>query len=73
MKRSVVAVGAVLLIVMVSFCCGCTQEPTGGGELTGNVWMLERYMNTDGTMAEPLATASVTAEFTDGSVGGTSG
>ncbi|KAF1076173.1 hypothetical protein MKMG_01544 [Methanogenium sp. MK-MG] len=67
-------VGVFLLILAVSFCCGCTQEPvTEEGELTGTVWMLETYMNTDGTMAEPLATAPVTAEFADGSVGGTSG
>jgi len=74
MRRGVATVGAVLLILAVSFCCGCTEEPaTGGGELTGTVWMLETYLNTDGTMAEPLATAPVTAEFTDGSVEGTSG
>ncbi len=74
MRRGVVTVGAVLLILAVSFCCGCTEGPvTGGGELTGTVWMLESYMNVDGTMAEPLATAPVTAEFADGSVGGTSG
>ena len=74
MGRGVVTVGAVLLILAVSFCCGCTQEPvTEGGELTGTVWMLETYVNTDGTMAEALATALVTAEFADDSVGGTSG
>jgi len=74
MRRGVVTVGAVLLILVVSFCCGCTEEPApSGGELTGTVWMLERYMNTDGTMAEPLATAPVTAEFGDGFVGGSSG
>ncbi|MDE4907867.1 META domain-containing protein [Methanogenium marinum] len=74
MKRGVVAVGAVLFILVVSFCCGCTQEPaTGGGDLTGTVWMLDEYMNIDGAMAEPLATAPVTAEFADGYVKGSSG
>ncbi len=74
MRRGVVAVGAVLFILVVSFCCGCTEESaTVGGELTGRVWILETYMNADGSMAESLANAPVTTEFADGSVGGTSG
>lgn len=67
-------VGAVVILLAVSFCCGCTEEPApGGGELTGTVWMLERYLNTDGVMTDAIETAPVTAEFTDDSVGGTSG
>ncbi|WAI01921.1 META domain-containing protein [Methanogenium organophilum] len=73
MRRGTMTVGTVLILLGVVFCCGCTEEPMGGGDLTGTVWMLESYMNMDGSMTESLATAPVTAEFADGSVGGTSG
>lgn len=66
-------VGAVLILLVVVFCCGCTGEPTTGGELTGTVWMLESYMNAGGARTSPLATAPITAAFIDGTVGGTSG
>lgn len=72
MEKGVMIVETLLLLGVV-FCCGCTEEPAGGGDLTGTVWMLESYLNTDGTAIQPLATAPITADFADGSVGGTSG
>ena len=73
MKKGVMAVGAVLILLGVVFCCGCTEEPTGEGELAGTVWKLESYLSMDGARTAPLATAPITAEFADGTVGGTSG
>ena len=73
MKKGAMPVGAVLILLGVLFCCGCTEEPTTGGELAGTVWMLESYLNTEGVMTDALETAPVTAEFADGAVGGTSG
>ena len=78
MERGVTTVGAFLLILAISFCCGCTDEPvtvgvTEGGDLTGTVWVLEIYADIYGSPKESLATAPVTAEFSGGSVGGSSG
>lgn len=73
MKRGAMTVGAVLILLGVVFCCGCTEEPAAGEELIGPVWILESYMNVDGAMTEPIAAAPITAGFADGSVGGTSG
>ncbi|GAB7016954.1 META domain-containing protein [Methanogenium cariaci] len=74
MSRVVLTGGIILIILAVSFSCGCTQEPvTEERKLTETVWMLEKYMDADGSMAETLATAPVTAEFAEDTVGGTSG
>ncbi|WFN33590.1 META domain-containing protein [Methanogenium sp. S4BF] len=75
MRRGVLTVGACILVLAVSFCCGCTEEPEEitGGELTGPVWLLETYVGVDGAMTAAIAEAPVTAEFVGGSVSGLSG
>ncbi len=75
MNRGALTVGACILVFALSFCCGCTDEPADipKSELAGPVWILETYMSVDGTMTAALAVAPVTAEFSEGSVSGSSG
>ncbi|HDQ07892.1 MAG TPA: META domain-containing protein [Methanoculleus sp.] len=64
-------VGALLLLGVVA--CGCTTSPGGDGMVTGAVWVLNGYMDEGGAMVAPLASASVTAAFADGRMGGSGG
>ncbi len=75
MRRGLLAVGACILVFSLSFCCGCIEEPAEitRDELTGPAWILETYMSVDGTMRPAIAAAPVSAEFSEGSVSGSSG
>jgi heat shock protein HslJ len=64
-------VGALLLLGIL--VCGCTTAPEEGGAVTGMVWVLNGYMDESGAMVAPLSTAPVTAEFSDGGMGGSGG
>ncbi|MBT8508053.1 hypothetical protein AZH53_06495 [Methanomicrobiaceae archaeon CYW5] len=63
--------GALLLLGVIA--CGCTTAPGEGETITGEVWLLNAYMDENGAMAAPLVSAPVTAEFMDGSLGGSGG
>ena len=65
------AVGALLLLGIL--VCGCTTAPEEGGTVTGAVWVLNGYSDENGAMVAPLASAPVTAEFSDGRLEGSSG
>lgn len=65
------AMGALLLLGVIA--CGCTTAPEEGGAITGEVWLLNAYLDENGTMAAPLVSAPVTAEFADDSMGGSGG
>ncbi len=65
------AVGALLLLSVL--VCGCTTAPEEGGTVTGAVWVLNGYMDESGAMVVSLASAPVTAEFSEDSMGGSAG